>query len=298
MPSARLGAVELDLCLPCGSVWFDRGEIAEVVRAGGGVVGAIAAKLHAGKQADRGVAAAPRCPTCQAALARVEYPSMPGVPLECCGQCQGFWVRSDALLGIAARLPGGTAAPAAGAPAPTPPAAPAAAAAPLPPPGPAAKANSANSSAAAVKEKTCPDCKQPNDLKAMVCWGCGRNLKDLTAGVPCPRCEGALRHVDGEGAELSACEGCGGVWLQQDSLKTLIFHPEDLQQRIVQRAESFRTGRQGAPHADLHCARCGVPMTATTLGTFSKKPVDRCPGCSACFLDQGGLRQILLGTRG
>src|SRR4051812_44785456 len=89
LASGRLGPVELDLCLPCGGVWFDCGELTPVIAAGPPIVRRLAERIApatgpAQRAPHNPLARAPQCPACHVSLANVEYASMPGVSLEAC----------------------------------------------------------------------------------------------------------------------------------------------------------------------------------------------------------------------
>lgn len=119
MVEGRLGPVTLDLCPPCLSVWFDFGELSQVVQAGPAVLRRLCSRLSAGMAGNvtRSLSTG-RCPVCRVPLSTVEFPSMPGIQMDGCTFCQGIWVSAQALSNIADRL--APAAPVAAAASPTP----------------------------------------------------------------------------------------------------------------------------------------------------------------------------------
>jgi Zn-finger nucleic acid-binding protein len=293
LAGAHLGPVGLDLCLSCAGVWFDRDELAEVVRAGPAVLRRLHGKVQTpqGGQVRRMDSAA--CPVCRTPMTCVEYPSMPGIRMTACGHCSGFWLDSETLEGIAAWLERTAQ--------PQPPAPAVAAQPPAAPPAvedrPAAEPSGKDGGTHPLHEtRKCPDCGEPNEVRAATCWACGHALGAALAGA-CPRCGGILRHVQSDGILVDACEGCSGVWLKQGKRSPVFFHPEQEQRRVLQKIDSHRTGKQRGEQPELRCLDCGVPMVEAPLGTLSKLPVCTCPSCSACFVDRDTLEEIFQGKR-
>jgi len=113
LAAGRFGPLQLDLCPHCSGVWFDHGELTQVIAAGPAVVRRLCVKAPpTGVAATTRPVGPPACPACRAPLASVEYASMPGVRMEACRFCEGFWVNQATLLRIAATLEAAAHAPA------------------------------------------------------------------------------------------------------------------------------------------------------------------------------------------
>lgn len=105
MSSGHLGPLELDICLACGGVWFEGGELSAAAAAGPGAIRRMLDKMGLGPGAS-GLfpPSGTPCPACEAPLAAVEYPSMPGVRMCGCGACSGFWLNPTSLMRLAQSL--------------------------------------------------------------------------------------------------------------------------------------------------------------------------------------------------
>ncbi|HEU4754096.1 MAG TPA: zf-TFIIB domain-containing protein [Armatimonadota bacterium] len=316
MTSARFGPLSLELCLPCGGVWLDYGELPQLVRAGAVPFRKLADRVPPGtRKLVTRRERSERCPVCTVPLLYTEYPSMPGVALQTCPFCEGFWIESDALRRIAERLERAAPAPK---PAVLPYAAPVAvstgpvvtpwAGAPPPvseaphspksgkPVTPPASEAAARPVAGPQDGDACPACGQRNAKDAPVCWACGHLLKGRVAGT-CPRCLGSMHEVESGNVRIAACDGCGGVWLERGRIGALLLQDVDTQDRLLQAIRKLRSGRIKKLQQGLVCQGCKLVMFAIPQGILSSKPIDTCPGCTAQFLDFGVLDQMLHARR-
>lgn len=283
--TGRFGPLELEFCLPCGGAWFDGGELSRLIAAGPPVVRRLTDGMKpaaAGSHVVRQFA----CPVCRVPLNEVEYASMPGVRLEACTLCEGFWLFRTVLLDLANALEGGPraqpawmsgVASAAAAPAPT------------QTPGPAP--------AAAAGMVPCPNCDEPNGERAATCWACGKPLQGPVVGT-CPRCQANMRRIDSEGVTLSACEGCGGVWLTPGRLNQLLLQPPHHHEAVLRQVDRKRPELRKRLQWQLSCPYCKVGMMSGPLGALTQQPVQTCPKCYGMYLGPGILEDILPGRRG
>lgn len=325
MTAGRLGTVSFMTCLPCGGVWFDEGRLAAVARGGRVPLLRLQERLRSTRASvQRELPGRPHCPRCAVELADVVYPSMPGVQLQGCGRCQGFWVGYDAVGRIAQRLPEAVPAPtipvaappALGSvptgttprPAAPPPSPPVPAVAPVPALAVAAPASARQPAtvaaapagarqptAVAVREgRKCRGCGEPNGERDAVCWACGRSLR---GNVPpsCPRCGGSLHALDSEGVEVGACPGCRGVWLDSGRLTALRYQPGFAQDRLIEEIRGSSRGSAVKPAGLPHCPRCKAPMFPVSIGMLTTEPIPTCPECSAQMVDAPLLEKILVG---
>jgi Zn-finger nucleic acid-binding protein len=110
----RVDGIELDGCPACGGVFFDKGELNQLVR-----------KPETLRRVDSEfqpveTAMAPQrtgiCPRCAHPLKAFEHPSLPGIQVDGCHGCKGIWLDHGEPTAIADRL----APPAPAAPSPVP----------------------------------------------------------------------------------------------------------------------------------------------------------------------------------
>jgi Zn-finger nucleic acid-binding protein len=290
LTAARFGPVELDLCLSCSGVFFDTGELGRVITGGPQIIRRLAERLPLGGRntaKKRPLGEAP-CSACRAPLRSVEYASMPGVRLDACQFCEGFWVTRAKLLLLADSLGGRNVySQVAATGSPDPGAAPAVTAAPppaapLPPPKPATPAS-----------VPCPHCAEPNAENAAVCWACGKSLKAQALAV-CPRCEAVMRNVQSDAVSFSSCEGCGSIYITPNRLNQLILQDEDKRHRVLRHVGRFEVGKIRKVHADTACPHCRTPMLPAHLGRICPHPVPSCPQCFGLLVEHGVLTEILL----
>ena len=330
MRAGQLGPLELDVCPRCGGIWFDCGELARVIAAGPQIL----RRLY-----DRAAPTVPRpgmrqsgapiCPACRAPLLEVEYASMPGVSLDACRFCEGFWVTRPIILHLAHALDtapqsdprrGGQSQQPAPPTVPAPPAfaAGASSSRPIPPPAnagqppvypppstvpvgptpppPPVPPHTAPAQRAADSMITCPKCGERNAERAPLCWACGEHLKGPVVGT-CPRCEASMRRVVSESVTLSACDGCGSVWITPARLNALILQLLPAQDALLQQVARFRRENARALHLEVECPHCKSRMYGTPLGMITQQLVDTCGQCYGLFMSYGIFEDILRGQR-
>jgi Zn-finger nucleic acid-binding protein len=305
MVIGRLGPLELDLCIACGGVWFDCGELGRVIAAGPAIVRRLSEKVPA-RQAGYGVRSVgpPTCPACRVPLGNVEYASMPGVHLDACTFCEGFWANRPTLIRLAASLEGASvwdqmAQERKAMEAPAPPQAPPNPAPAQPPAGrptrpgaPAAKAPAP----AASQGELCPNCGEKNGDRAAVCWACGHALQGPVV-CACPRCEASMRRVVSENVTLSACEGCGGTSLTPNRLNAILLQPVEAQDRLFKQVKRYSPAKIRNLRSELLCPHCNLTMFSGPLGMITQKLVPACPQCYTLFVSIEVLDDILHGQR-
>jgi Zn-finger nucleic acid-binding protein len=348
MTTGKLGPIELDACLNCSGIWFDCGELTRVIAAGPQIIRRLTERVSksAGpKNPVTRTVGPPTCPGCRTPLSNVEYASMPGVRLDACGFCEGFWVARDSLEFLADSLEGASqwdkwvrpAAPAAAAQSPQPAKAPGASPAPpatpqgpfIPPVPPAARppavvppglarsvpgaapqtaAAAASPQAGAtpaqptsrtprvVDMEACPNCGEQNSPQAAVCWACSRPLQGKIVGK-CPQCEASMREIVSENVTMSACEGCGGVWITPNRLNAVMLQSYEAHDKLLVQVHKTRKGLSRAFHAEMTCPYCNLVMFGRPLGMLTQKMAHNCPQCFGLFLPHGVMEDIILGQR-
>lgn len=280
MTQGRMGPILLDVCLPCGGVWFDRGELSEVITAGPHVV----RRLYDTTQ-PRGASPGtrrlglPRCPCCHVGMEGKQYAGMNGVDLDACPFCEGVWAGRTALKRMAGVLegisvPDQIAAEAAGlqpgavrttSPLPAPP----------DPPIP------------------CPGCGEANVRSAPTCWACAKPLLGPVVGH-CPACQGSMRQLECQGLTVNGCEGCGSVFTNPGRLNALLRQPPE-QLRAWIAGPLDRLGHHSpAVGTLLTCPQCQIPMGYARLAALSPHPVATCERCYGMLLAREVFREIVL----
>jgi Zn-finger nucleic acid-binding protein len=289
MATGRLGPVALDLCLTCAGVWFDCGELSQIMGAGPEIVRRLCSKLPPpsapppappGHRLDR-----PKCPVCHAGMEGIEFASMRQVSMDSCSFCEGTWATHASLQRLAAALEGSSsweqAASGAdraysGTAEPTP-------RAPRPP--------------AAQEAEACPGCGEPNAPRAAACWACGKPLLGPVVGT-CPACRGTMRRLESQGVTFNACEGCGGVLTNPSRFNMLLRQPvEQLETAVLKQLQRLGRGTAARSTWVPSCPECNVGMVLSSLGTLSPRPIPSCPQCFSLFISRDVVAEILLGKR-
>lgn len=312
LKSGQFGPLELDICQPCGWVWFDAGELNRIIAAGPQVVRRLEERLQFQAQSV--------CPICRSALKNIEFPSLPGVVLDTCGFCEGFWLRQDTLGQVAQSLEGVTewemlsrqaqktiqqeaSRPPSHQPAPLLPPPPLQTAPPAPKSGgllgglfgkksgpePAAKP-------AGQAGNICSNCAEMNSPQAPLCWACGTPLKAQAIGK-CPGCEGPMTTHSLGTTSLEACQGCGGVWVTPNRLNGIFRSMPDEQARLKSAVGSFNASLSRRVQTQVTCPLCRIFMYNAPLGMLTDRPVNNCPTCYGMFLSYETFCDILKGPR-
>ena len=326
----RMGPLELDVCRPCGGVWFDCGELAQLIAAGPQVVRRLLERVP--PLQPRAVPAIAPCPLCRVTLQSVEYASMPGIRLDACPFCEGFWMPHTTLERLAAALDGSrqwnqinayatpvaAAAPAAPAYQPAPiaarPAAPPPAAVPPPwqgvPVAPAAAAPASPTPPTRTPSHpvgpkpgasvpsgmgACPKCNELNGESAVVCWACGSALQGAKVG-DCPRCAASMREIFSETVAVNLCDGCGTCATTPKRLNAILMQPPDSRERLLKYVTRSRRGHRPT-NAVPQCPSCKVAMNETRLGMMSQLPLYACGECYMLLISPATLEDILVGQR-
>lgn len=294
MKNGRYGPLLLDFCGPCDGVWFDCGELGTLIAGGPQVVARLVELLS--KQAGGGKTGVERpwCPTCRCMLDGVDYPDMPGLRLDRCAFCEGYWLSRGDLNDLSVGLGGGSifeaetrrhsvqnraekemaAAAAAVTPAPPPPDSP--------------------SISRAGDMTPCPKCGQRNGLTAPSCWACAAPLHAPVV-ARCPRCEASMREVDSAGVGIAFCEGCGAAWTTPQRLNRLLLQAEPQKAEFLGKTRKLRPELRKKLHPELRCPRDGQLLKPARLGVILAEPVPACPKCYGVVLLPGMLDQALGG---
>lgn len=287
---ATVGRTAVEICPACAAAWFAGGKLPEAVRSGPEPMFRLWWTLQENHRPGAGGGdAAPNCPQCAVPLVATHYPVLPGVRFDACTRCQGFWVGSEAINEMAIKMAEATVPPPdAKAPEPEPePAAPE-------PPAPGGWVPPRLGGAAVKAGAPCPGCGKRNPEGAEACERCRRPLVGVAVAA-CPRCHGVVHPVEAEEIEAGACDGCGGAWFEAGRLKAVLFLSTEQQESFIASLRDIPAGQERPARGRVTCPRCRQAMQGVTLGSFSRTPIDTCPGCQASFLDVDRLEGMLLG---
>lgn len=123
----------------------------------------------------------------------------------------------------------------------------------------------------------------------------------------CPRCEGALTATDRGGVGLDECGGCGGVFLGEKAVESVLSDDAVRASLAAELAPRPRYVEQGVRY--LRCPRCARAMNRKVFARVSGVIVDVCKddgvffdggelGAVLAFVDRGGLaKQAALEAR-
>jgi Zn-finger nucleic acid-binding protein len=270
-----MGPVAIGVCRDCGGVWLDQDRLAMLLEAGSSVLWKLWWKVHE-RASDGPPSARPACAQCAGALHPVAGAATYNLPVLTCA-CAGVWLSPNDLAELAAR----------------------AAEAEMDPDwlreadGSAAVTEAQRIARAAIPvSTTCPDCGQPNSAESPLCWACGRRLTDLCAETACPNCDGVTRKVAAHDVEARACDFCGGVWLRDAALKSLLFLAPAEQRELAARLRETLRGREARLGAGQKCPDCAEGMAPIALGSFSRTPLVTCGGCSSRLVSLAQIEEM------
>jgi Zn-finger nucleic acid-binding protein len=275
MTTGHLGPVELCACARCRGVWFPAGQLAALARSGAAGFERLIAAVRQREPLLTRALGAPRCPACRIPLDSIEYPSLPGVSLDACQVCHGFWTPADTILLIAARLGVDVS----DTPRPVPPRAPAVTGSTRPAAAPARLP----AAPLAPGRRKCPGCGEANSARDAVCWACGHSLLARVAGE-CPRCHGSLRELNAPDVRISACEDCSAVWLADGRLGELLALSSGVKAQLLAEIAMNRQGRARPHESCPTCPECDLILLHAPL-LVSPEPVHTCSGCTANLID-------------
>lgn len=112
----------------------------------------------------------------------------------------------------------------------------------------------------------------------------------------CPVDGTALTAMDYEGVTIHACGMCGGECVSGEALAHIVSVRETMFDEETRRVLSTFTPIHGVPAGEperaLRCPSCEAEMGVVNYSNDSGVIVDRCPVCSAVWLDRDELEHI------
>ena len=106
----------------------------------------------------------------------------------------------------------------------------------------------------------------------------------------CPVCKTLTEMIRYEGVPVHNCGTCGGYWITDAKLATILARrevvmPEPVKQKMLEiAAESNSTDK-------LYCMTCGRQMVKEQFRHWGDIQLDRCPKCDGLWLDRGELEK-------
>lgn len=142
----------------------------------------------------------------------------------------------------------------------------------------------------------CPECFRPLLRGAKFCSGCGVSIAAervhlVRTDMDCPRCEGTLRRRQVQHGAIGECLGCGGLWIGQDLLDTIL----ETKERLPEIPGIDRTEWQAVSVDDVKyvaCPVCKEFMHRKNFGRRSGVVIDWCKGHGFWF-DRFELDRVL-----
>jgi Zn-finger nucleic acid-binding protein len=100
LTQTNLGNMEVDFCLNCGGMWFDKQELAQAIILPEEQVKAITKKLDNTIEIDKQKDVELECPKCSTAMYKYRYMYTSNIYIDSCEVCEGIWLDKNELLAI------------------------------------------------------------------------------------------------------------------------------------------------------------------------------------------------------
>lgn len=146
----------------------------------------------------------------------------------------------------------------------------------------------------------CPSCLGATFRGHRHCPHCGSALEQGPAAdgaaLPCPRCGVALEAIRTGGVQLRECGGCGGVWLDAETFRTVTAQQE-AQAAVLAFAPRAAAATPEPTIRYAPCPGCGALMNRVNFARISGVVVDSCRAHGTWF-DRDELRRIVEFVRG
>lgn len=150
---------------------------------------------------------------------------------------------------------------------------------------------------AALATVTCAGCFAAMFVGSRFCARCGagaaREAQADDTPLGCPRCREAMQSLKLGATSVRECSGCGGLWLDPDSLQRLSDASEE--RSAVASALVTRVAPSAVP-ADvvryIPCPHCAKPMNRVNFAGSSGVVLDLCKP-HGVWLDRGELHRVL-----
>lgn len=113
--------------------------------------------------------------------------------------------------------------------------------------------------------------------------------------MTCPRCKNSLKTEKYEDVEVDNCKSCGGTWLDDGEIKTIIdtreqsFSPKIIHDTLV---SAFSGVPKDEQEASLKCPKCESSMPALNYDYKSGIIINSCPQGHGIWLDKDELKKV------
>lgn len=144
---------------------------------------------------------------------------------------------------------------------------------------------------------TCGACYAPMFVGSRFCAACGAEVVRATVksdgDMRCPRCGDPLQGLRLAAATARECTGCGGLWLDPDTLQRLVTTSDETS-AVVSALGARVPTRTAAPDVVRYipCPACGKLMNRTNFARASGVILDSCRS-HGVWLDRGELQGVI-----
>jgi len=95
-----LGNIEVDFCLNCGGIWFDKQELGQTIELSKEEVNTIISKLSDAVEFDKSNDVELKCPKCDVPMNKYRYMYTSNIYIDGCDLCEGVWLDKNELISI------------------------------------------------------------------------------------------------------------------------------------------------------------------------------------------------------
>lgn len=114
----------------------------------------------------------------------------------------------------------------------------------------------------------------------------------------CPNCKAIMKGEDYEGVLIHLCQGCKGIWLEENNLSIITErHDQSIDSSVLDVVKESK-GIPEIPKTKrdesrkLYCTTCNKPLDLVNYGYSSGIFVDRCDNGCGVFLDDEELEKV------
>lgn len=107
----------------------------------------------------------------------------------------------------------------------------------------------------------------------------------------CPVCETELEATTFLKVDVAGCGMCGGVWIPEGGLQTMIKQAPTLLHRLEDQFQDLRLAKEPPPRK-LPCPGCGGTMRRTAAKQIPRFEPHVCSDCKGLWVAEGGLKTV------
>lgn len=118
-------------------------------------------------------------------------------------------------------------------------------------------------------------------------------MPPTTDPLPCPKCHIRMDRVDAKGVDVDRCVKCGGIWLDQGELDSIL-KTKDAVKNVVAGLDTGPATQAAKRHM---ISGCKCPRDTSTLITMvdlkqTHINYEACTVCGGVFMDCGELKDL------